>query len=107
MLEMRFGSHFRWLLFAPLLVACGGAGTGDTGGQGSAVGAAFEGGECGDAMSWGGECRVEGGSYDYCNSAACTGAPQTGTICHPPPPAPAADEFGCAWLNCKKGQICV
>jgi hypothetical protein len=121
-LGVSFPPRFRWLLLAPLLAACGSGestgtggstGTGNTGGStgtggmASVLGTTFM-GDCSMAAAWGEECTAESGFYDYCNNVACTQSPMyETTICHPPPPAPAADEFACTWLNCKKGEVCV
>jgi len=84
-----------------------GGGTGGTGGQASVLGTTYQGG-CASAAAFGTQCRAEGGSWDYCNSAQCTGVPMGGTTeCYPPPPAPTQGEFACAQLDCTAGQVCV
>jgi hypothetical protein len=82
------------------------AGNGGSGGQTSVLGTTFGGG-CGpDATAFGEQCTAEGGFWDYCNNVQCTHVAGYQTTCFPPPPAPASDEFACAYLNCKVGQVC-
>jgi hypothetical protein len=81
-------------------------GTGGSGGQASVLGTTFGGG-CGpEAVAFGEQCTAEEGFWDYCNNVGCTHVPDYRTICYPPPPAPATDEFACGYLNCKVGQVC-
>lgn len=92
----------------------GSGGSGGSGGQTPRLGTTFDCSNasnetiCEIATTFSNECISQGGFYDYCNNVKCSYLPQCDvTLCHPPPPAPSANEFACTWLNCQKGQICV
>ena len=94
--------------------AGGSVGVGGWGGEGSVLGTKLDCsapsgglGLCDFFKQFGDTCTSQGGFYDYCNNVKCSYLPQCDTLCHPPPPPPSQDEFGCTWLNCAKGQICV